>query len=272
MSRSAALFTSDPTLVRCELERLLPRVLLDDQAAVLGVGAYQDEVVLHRRYGVGVPRGEGWDLPDTDTVVLHAGALPPGQPLEDNAQPFRFRSWLFTHVGEVEREDRVRERLLDELPDFLQKTVRGSTLAEVVFGVFLSELRALGRTEDPELEAPLVGTLLEHTARTVEQAAAEVGGSRRPGIALVASNGRLLVGARRGGQPLATTLLEGAPTCARCGLLGVKGEPEGLVRDHLRRRTFVIASHHARPDGWLEVPDGGSAWVDRRLAVGRSAP
>lgn len=267
MARFAALFTSDPALVRCELLRVRDQVALDEPGFVLGVGAHQEEVVLHRHYGVGVPRTEVWQVPDTAAVVLHAAALPFGQGLEHAAQPFRFRQWLFAQVGEVDQPGRVRERLFEELPEHLQRWVRGASLGEVLFGVFLSELRALGRTDDPDLAAVVVAEVLSRTARVVEQASAEVGGTQRAHQALVATNGRVLAGARRGAQPLSYALLEGQAACERCGLTGARGEPEQLVRDHLRRRSVVLATTPLRAESWAAVPDGGAAALDPSLTV-----
>ena len=266
MSRFAAILTSDPMLVRCELDRVRPQLELDDKALVIGVGAYDDAVVLQRRYGAGVPRAELWEVPDSDAVIFHAGSLKVGQSLEDNAQPFRFRQWLFAHLGQVDQAERVRDRLLAELPDFLQRSVRGATLAEVVFGVFLSELRTLGRTEDPNLEPAVAAQLLIKAARVVEQASAGAGGTQKSQQSLVATNGRLLVAARRGG-PLAYSLLEGEPSCKRCGLLGDGKDADPLVRDHRRKRSVVVATHPTRVDAWAAIPDGGAVAVDRKLAV-----
>ncbi len=145
--------------------------------------------------------------------------------------------------------------------------MRGSSLGEVIFGVFLAELRAIGRTDDPSLEAPSIANLLLKTARRVEHVSAEVGGTQRSRQALVASNGRVLAAARLGEQPLAWSLLEGQATCERCQLTGAKGEPEALVRDHLRRRTVVVATHPRDVQGWVAVPDGGGLAVDRHLGV-----
>ena len=45
----AALFTSDPFLVRCELHRVREQFSLGDAGDVVGVGAYEDSVVLLKR-------------------------------------------------------------------------------------------------------------------------------------------------------------------------------------------------------------------------------
>lgn len=266
MSSLVAIVTSDAALVRCELDRVRPMVALEAPGQVAGLGAYQDEVVLQRRYGVGAS-GELWEAPLSEMVLLHAGALPVGLAPEDNAQPFRFRQWLFAHVGEVDRADAVRDRLYEELPEFLQSAVRGGTLSEVIFAQFLSELRAVGRTEDPTLEGPLAASLLKKAARAVEQASGEVGGTSKAKLALVATNGRVLVAARRGQQVLGYRLLEGQAECARCGIAADAKESEVAVRDHRRRRSVVLATNPASTDGWVVVPDGGALSVDRRLAV-----
>lgn len=267
MSRFAAIFTSDAALVRCELDRVRGQISLDEDGAAAGVGAYQDNVVLQRRYGVGVPRAELWDVPDSSSALLASVKLDVGEGLEENAQPFRFRQWLFAHVGQVDRADAVRDRLHDQLPEYLQSVVRGATLSEVIFVQFLAELRALGRTEDPNLEAPIAAQLLIKTAKVVEQVSSEVGGTAKANVGLVATNGRLLVAARRGNQSVAYKLLEGAAECSRCGLGPDARDADPLVRDHRRRRSVVVATNPTRVDSWVVVPDGGALAVDRRLVV-----
>lgn len=267
MSHTVALLTLDASLVRCELDRVRPQLELADEGLAVGVGAYGDDQVLQRCYGAGVPRAGLFEVPDSPAVLLHAGPLAVGQSLEENTAPFRFRQWLFAMCGEVDRADRVRERLLSELPDFLLRSVRGSTVGEVAFGVFLAELRRLGRIEDPQLEAPVAAQLLSATARAVAVAAQAAGAERPPAFALVATNGRLLVAARRGDHPLAFRLLEGDPVCKRCGLEPGAREADPLVRDHRRRRSVVIAALAPRNEGWKPAPENGAIAVDRKLSL-----
>lgn len=270
LSHTVAILTSDPSLICCELDRVRALVEIDGPGLALGLGAFEEDVVLQRRYGVGVPRANLWEVPDSDAAIVWAGPLGVGMSLEDNTPPFRFRQWLFAFSGAVDVADRVRERLLGELPDFLQRSVRGSTLGEVVFGVYLAALRSLGRIEDRTLEAPVAAQLLAKVARTVEQAAGDLGGREKPAMALVATNARVLAAARRGEQPMSFKLLEGDPTCARCGLDTTMKDTLPLVRDHRRRRSVVIAATRAlagRSEGWVPVPDGGAVAVDRKLAL-----
>ncbi len=266
MSALFSLFTSDPFLVRCELDRVRKQVEVGGGGEVLGTGAFEDDVVLLKHYGAGVPRTDLWDAPETDAVVIHAAPLPPGTSLEENAQPFRLRQWLFAHQGKIERPDAVRERLMSALPEFLQRMVRGSTVSEPIFATFLAQLRHLGRMEDMKLEAPLAAQLLIKTARLVEQACSEAGVADRPGLHLLATNGRLMIAARRSPEPLHYRLLEGEAVCARCGLEAGGKDSEPLVREHRLCRSVVISSS-IKNGGWLELADGSALAVDRRLSV-----
>ncbi|MBK7860287.1 MAG: class II glutamine amidotransferase [Archangiaceae bacterium] len=271
MSRFVALMTSEPFLVRCELHRIKADVSLDVPDQAVGVGAYEDTTALLRRYGPGAPRADLWDAPESDAVVLMAQSLSVGQPLEDNMQPFRFRQWLFAHAGHIERSDNVRIALMEMVPDYLQRAVRGSTVSEVMFALFLKALRDIGRMEDPGLEASVAAQLLAQTARTVDQVAGEVSGPGKSQLAYVASNGRMLLAAGRG-HGLYYRLLEGEGTCERCGLNPGGKDSEPLVRDHRRRRSVVVATNPVKTQAWMPLADGGALSVDRKLNLNVLAP
>lgn len=266
MTRLFAIATSDPSLMRCELERARQLVTLDGEAElVTGLGAYDDQVLVQRSYGVGVTRSDMWELPNSETALYVAHAPPVGRPLEEVAQPFRMRQWLFSMSGQLPpRTGAVRERLVEQLPDFLQRSLRGPSLDEAVFATFLSELRSLGRTEDPDLEAPLAAQLLGRTAAHVEEAA---GPANRPSLALMATNGRIVVATVRGGHPLFYKLLEGDGACARCELTGDEKAATALVRDHRRRRSVLLATDPLKADSWVRVTDGRSVAIGRALEL-----
>ena len=176
------------------------------------------------------------------------------------------RQWLFAHAGKVDQQERVRGRVLTMLPDFLQRAVRGTTLSEAIFLLFLAQLRDLGRMEDVGLPAPLAAQLLLKTARTVEQVSSEVGGTSKSTLNLGATNGRILVAARLGAQPISYKLLEGDAVCERCELTGIGKDSEPLVRDHRRRRSVLLTTS-PKSNGWVEVADGSALAVDRKLAI-----
>ena len=53
MTRLFAIATSNPSLMRCELQRARGLVTLDDDGLVLGLGAYDDAQLVQRRGGAG---------------------------------------------------------------------------------------------------------------------------------------------------------------------------------------------------------------------------
>ncbi|MDX2009090.1 MAG: class II glutamine amidotransferase [Myxococcaceae bacterium] len=264
MTRLFAIATADPTLLRCELSRARDLVALDGEGLVLGLGAWDDGQLVQRRYGVSVTRTDMWDIPDCEAALYAAGPPPVGRPLEEVAQPFRWRQWLFAQSGVVPGEGATRERLVEQLPDYLQRLLRGPSVEEAGFVTFLSELRSLGRMDDADLEAPLAAQLLARTAAHVEKAS---GDAHRVPLAMVATNGRIVIATARGPQPLFYRLLEGDGACARCELTGDEKATTSLVRDHRRRRSVLIANEPLKHDGWLPVPEGRALAVSRGLQL-----
>jgi predicted glutamine amidotransferase len=201
MSVVLAVLTSDPNLLRCELARLEGQVSLqaEPRANAVGVGAYADGEVLLRRLSsdAGLTVTSLAPPHESGALVFHEGRLPVGMSLEENTQPFRARSWLFAHQGGLNGFERLRASLLEDLPEFLQRQVRGSTDSEVAFVHFLKRLREKGRMEDPRLEAEEAGVWLGETARALDRAAAQAGAARTSTLNFVATNGRCAASVRR---------------------------------------------------------------------------
>ncbi|NVJ26468.1 MULTISPECIES: class II glutamine amidotransferase [Myxococcus] len=272
MSVVLAALTSDPNLLRCELHRLAEQVLVqtEPRANAVGVGAYAQDEVLLRRFSSaeGEPSLVGLAPPgESEALLFHASRLPVGQSLEENTQPFRSRRWLFAHQGSVSGFDELRASLLASLPEHLQRQVHGATDSEVLFALFLRQLRDVGRTDDPRLEAHVAGRLLADTAREVIKRSVDAGIPRASTLNLVATNGAVLVACRFGEEPLYYSRLEGGAECEPCGVTASSSESQPAVGAHRRRRTVVVASHLKRPGSWVELPRATTLAVGMDLQV-----
>jgi hypothetical protein len=265
MSQVLALITSDAALLRCELDRVRSQFPLEG-GSVVGVGGWQDGQVVQQRYGAGALTEEAWESPDSEVALLASRALGVGEGIEDSSQPFRFRQWLFAAAGTLDRGGEVRDRLREELPEFLNAAVRGPTWEESAFARYLAELRNIGRIEDAQLDSATAAACLGSCAKAIDQISGLTGVTTRPGFALVASNGRVVVATRRGSQTLSYKLLEGRVECARHEIKTGASDAQSLVRDHRRRRSVVVASG-VQGEGWVALPDGATLAIDRRLSV-----
>jgi len=261
MSAAFAALTSDPNLLACELVRPDAAVRLTEEGRrhnAIGMGWYSADDVLLQRYA---PPSAPRDLSElafagtTEALVFHARVLPLGMSLEDNAQPFRFRSWLFAHAGELSAYRGFKQRLWEELPDFLKRSVRGETDSEVAFAVFLQQLREAGRLDDRALEPERAAQLLGVTARRLEELASARGAAGKSSIDLVTTNQHLLLATRLGPSPLYFRQLGGRAECERCGLARRTPRTERRIRAHERCRSVIVASHPRSPEGWREIPE-----------------
>ena len=251
-----------------ELERdalLVPEGLVPPGPLSWGLGFYQGgEVLLRRR-----PSDERTALDvarlakdlRSDLMIGHVRAATVGTTRTENTHPFRYREWLFAHTGSLESYERIRPRLLDSIPEFLRKNIRGDTDSEVLFHVVLSFLHDAAHLRDGgHADARTAMGALSATASLVDQLVAEEGG--RPGFHVNAllTNGELLAALHRDGPSSAT----GSPRMAMRVVHG-RADMDLLVADDALRRVrltdpgalrfTLIASDFAESQR-LDAPSG----------------
>jgi glutamine amidotransferase len=185
----------------------------------------------------------------------------------DNTPPFRFRRWLFAQTGSPELDD-VAPRLLEHVPEYLRRNLKGRTPAELIFHIFLAMLHDEGNIDDPNLPTQATRRALAATLRLVEAELEKIGRDKGAvhlgNVAL--SNGRSMVVARPStAEPLRLRKLwltddrgkpEPGPDACR-GVLLVAGHGNG---DAPRTDAGADATN-----GFEDVPANHAVLVSRDL-------
>lgn len=264
MARVLGILTNDPSLLRCQAARLEPSITFPEDE-VLGLGSFDDtDVLLARRpAGVGARKlpalVEGIQSP-----ALLAMSRMEAIYQEENVHPIKYRSWLFALDAEPETLAKAREAMEASLPLFLSRSLQTVTSRERVFFLFLRELYEKNQLDDPNLEAAEAARSLARALRAVDELLAQSGETRPVELAALATNGRVLVGARRG-RPLAYLLGEGSGACSLCGLDERSDDPR--VSAHRRARFVALASVPSPRDGFIEIPDRSVVSVSHSLQI-----
>jgi predicted glutamine amidotransferase len=169
-----------------------------------GIGFHQfGEVLLRRRP---VDEREVIDLVEStervrsDVLIGHVRRATVGALRTENTHPFRYRGWLYADTGTVPGFDALRERLLDSLPEFLRRNVRGDTDSELVFYLFLGFLHDAGQLRDGDVEPEAVRDALRSALTLVDRLSAEEGHPGNLGDVLVTDGERLYAVHRAGGM------------------------------------------------------------------------
>ncbi|HVP68527.1 MAG TPA: class II glutamine amidotransferase [Anaeromyxobacteraceae bacterium] len=273
MGALIAILQNDPNLLACQVTRLRRQLVLAEGGEPLelcGWGYHRSGEVLVGRRPTGAPRP--LELPDLvgpvsgEALVVRAQSASGFPAKDENTQPFRFRRWLFAHVGGVEAWPDVKPRLLSTLPDFLRRPVAGDTDSEHVFALFLHYLRDAGALDDLDAPAETVGRALARTVRQVDAWSREAGSQRPSDLALAVTNGRMLAAVRRG-RPMHYALLEGIVPCPLHGIDASTRDSDPRLRPHRQAKAVVLATVLAEPSGFLEVPEGAILTVDRSLRL-----
>jgi predicted glutamine amidotransferase len=191
-----------------------------------------------------------------DAVVARIGFERDGTTPAEDADPFRFRSWLFGSVGEVNAAafDGVRERLLESVPSFLRRNIRGRSPSEHVFHLFLAFLHDAGSLDAPSPSPAVVHGALRNSMTFLDRLL-EGSGTPSVHLALVATNGRCLVAANAA-HPLRYLHVEGISDCPVCHGR-VDREHHGRRIQHEGLRAVILEANRAVEGrgGWHEVPD-----------------
>jgi glutamine amidotransferase len=169
----------------------------------------------------------------------------------DNTPPFRFRRWMFAQGGMPDL-DAVTPRLLEHIPEYLRRNLKGRTPGELVFHVFLAMLHDEGSVDDANLPVQATRRALAATLKLVAAEQQKVGAVVPLGNIAV-SNGRSMVVTRLD-QPL------------RLRRLWVNYDKN--ERDESFRGVLLVSGGDGDPaQGFEDVPPERAVLVTRDLQV-----
>jgi hypothetical protein len=269
MGWTFALASRDPNLVGCVLQALHLQAPLipSEPVASLGIGYYVDgEPLLERQPTLRAPVDLSVLAGDIDSEFLLAHAGPPGSSSKDeNTQPFRFRSWLFAHAGELPGFAEVRSALHHALPPFWQGHRIGDTPSEYVFLHVLKRLREHTGLDPHDLAPGPLGAALREGIADVEQVLRDRGEPRAPTFSCVLTNGQS-VAVLRAGRACSYRLMEGLVPCTRCGIDARTPEQHPTLRQHRQMRAVAFVTDAQRP-GFSPVTDRSVITISPKLEL-----
>lgn len=226
-----------------------------------GIGFYQGGEVLHKKRPLLEGEKMDWEQVAngvrSDCVIIHMRHATVGDFRSENTHPFRMRSWLFAHNGTIQRFDAIRERLVETMPDFIRRNIRGETDSEHFFHAVLSFLHDGGQLDPGEVADKAVLNALRSTVRLVDRLAQEVGAPEAT-LNLVLSNGRRMYALRRGGPMLITE---------RQGIHDPAAEEQDQTGPSATRYVLVVSDGPQEPPSYRAIEDGTVCVIDRNLQV-----
>ena len=181
----------------------------------------------------------------------------------DNTPPFRFRRWLFAQTFQASRAnshgalEALAPRLLEHIPEYLRRNIKGRTPSELVFHLFLSMLHDEGNIDDPNLPTAATRRALAATFRLVAAEIEKLDPDSKSALGNVAlTNGRSMVVARRD-EPL---------RLRRLWVNNDRGEAERGA-DSFRGVLLISGGDGDPREGFEDVPANHAVLISRDLQV-----
>jgi predicted glutamine amidotransferase len=273
MSRLFGVMCNEPEHLKCALVDARDALTAEGAPDGWGLAFFQGgEVLLQRN-----PKPVAGDVDfytairdlRTDYVVGHVRDAGGEKAKLENTQPFRFRTWVFAHSGKVESIDVVRKEVVEFIPDFLRRNIRGETDSEYVFHLFLAFLHDAGKLDDPNISIADAASALRASTAMVDRLVTGAGST--PGaMNVVVANGRVMLAMRRG-RPMHLRHQHGISDCRVCRLTvtqdGQQSDRRRIRHEHLRSVLVASEPRKASGPGWQEVPEGTIVAIARDLST-----
>lgn len=180
-----------------------------------------------------------------DLVIAHVRRATVGAPDIHNTHPFVHGHWSFAHNGTAPHFARLKQRFLNHTAPPLRQEIKGETDSEHLFYYLLSLMHASPRK-------PLA-TVVKEGVATVASWIDDVDEKAKPGLNVMMTDGRRIVGVRWG-RSLYHVQRDGVYDCEICGFPHIHHDPN---RDY---RAVVVASEPLTHEAWTEIPDR-SLWI-----------
>lgn len=268
MIRLFAYVGNEPERIKCALYPAREALVTDigENPDGWGLGFFQGgEVLLHRQ-----PKAQPGQVDfysrlrelRTDVVVGHVREATVGKAQKlENTHPFRFRSWLFAHSGTVASFEAVKGELLESVPDFLRRNIRGNTDSEHLFHLFLAFLHDGGKLEDPNITTDEASAAMRATVAFIERLSHGAGGGKSE-LNLVATNGRILLAVRHG-RPMGLIRTTGIADCPVCREEGRAPDERRIAHDLLR--SVLVLSNGELPAGFESLPESSILSINHSI-------
>jgi predicted glutamine amidotransferase len=252
MCRLYGFRANEPTKVECTLVHAQNSLMVQSREDLAGYGhaqgwgvtTYQDHRPHVERQAWAAYHGEHFRRAAarifSRQVLAHVRRATVGAPKIENTHPFVDGPWTFIHNGTIRNFDRLRPRLLAQLPQERCKAIHGDTDSEHVFH-FLRHLQ----TRAPH--RPLSEVLRDGLRQIVEWCR-EIEPAAGVSLNVILTDGEQMVGSRLG-RTLYYVEREGVHDCEICGFPHIHHDP------HRRYRAVVVASEPISHEDWREVPE-----------------
>jgi glutamine amidotransferase len=235
-----------------------------------GLGFVQGgDVLLQKRLRSHSPNVDFYDLANdlrADALLGRATLGDDERVSASNADPFRFRYWLFGAIGEFGEFAKIRTHLHESIPEFLRRNIRGHSPSEQLFHLFLAFLHDAGLLDTLLAQPEPVARALTETMAFLDRLLVGVGAATSR-LAVVATNGRCLA-ALSHGHPIQYLDVRGIANCQVCQAQQHEGKRERPI-SHERLRAVIVEADHQldKRTGWQAVPNRGVLLVGPHLKL-----
>ena len=202
----------------------------------------------------------------SETVLAHLRLATAGDVNILNSHPFQFGRWVFAHNGKIIDFDRHRAMLRAAVAPTLERFILGDTDSEILFYLFLSELRRRVDLHRKGVPIADIAASLQAVVRLVRERC-DVGAAEPSLLTFVVTDGHTMVGLRQGKPLLFSTYKRRCADRDDCPFLSAACEApteDGHV-NHL-----IISSEPLHGENtWIELADGEVVGVDWRMVLHR---
>ena len=265
MCRMLGLMCNDEDLLACSIYdvRESLRVKNSSQYNGLGVGYYRnDEPLLKKRPSMKSNEIDYVELVEgiaSNVLLVHIRQATMGAWKDTNTHPFRFRKWLFAHLGHIAKLEPKRNEVIQQLPSFLRRNIRGETDSEVAFHMFLNLLFKDNKLDDFSLTASELGTYLKDCLEEIDSLYSS--GNQHPSLAMLVTNGQIMAAVCRG-IGMHYSHREGILECP------LHERTDQQLHLHRRFRGIMLGADMQDPGHqWREITSGSLLSISKTLEL-----
>jgi predicted glutamine amidotransferase len=264
MCRMLGVMCNDGDLLECAVTEVREALRVDkvEKHEGIGVGYYSNEEPLLKKR----PAAEGEiDYQDlvrgisSNVLMIHIRHATVGAWKDVNTHPFRFRNWLFAHLGHLPGLEENREKIAADMPPFLARDIRGETDSELAFHIFLHVLFKEGKLNDISIGAEELAVHLKTCVEVINKLHTK--NPQKPNSAMLVSNGQIMAAVCRG-VGMYYSHREGILECP----LHEKTEQNDQL--HRRFRGIMLGAEMSDPGHqWREVADASLLSITKELEL-----